>query len=56
MKRNIDCDACGFTGILSYKQGDFNPSDISYCPACGGDVSEEYNLSEDELDIDSDSI
>jgi hypothetical protein len=55
MRRIIECDSCGFTGSLNYKLGDFNPSDISYCPACGGDIEEPYNLSEEDLDIDSDS-
>ena len=49
--RKIDCESCGFVGKLTYKEGDFAKSDISYCPACGGDISEEYNTSdEDELD------
>lgn len=52
--RNIDCSECGFLGKLTYKEGDFNKADISYCPACGGDVSEVYNLSDEDLDGDLD--
>ena len=55
-RRIIECESCGFEGTLNYKEGMFGKADISYCPACGGDVSEEYNVSDDELDVDSDSI
>ena len=51
-KRIIECESCGFEGSLSYKEGMFGKADISYCPACGGDISEVYNLSEDELEDD----
>lgn len=48
--RKIDCESCGFNGKLSYREGDFTKADISYCPACGGDISEEYNVSDEELE------
>ena len=47
--RLIECDSCTFEGKLYYTEGDFSPSDISYCPACGSDISEIYNVSEDEM-------
>ena len=47
--RLIECESCAFEGKLYYTEGDFSPSDISYCPACGSDISEIYNVSEDEL-------
>lgn len=53
-RRAIECESCAFEGTLSYKDGVFGKADISYCPACGGDISEEYNLSDDELDGDVD--
>ena len=52
-KRIIDCESCGFLGTLSYKEGMFGKADISFCPACSGDISEEYNVSEEEDDSDS---
>lgn len=51
-KRTIECESCGFEGTLSYKEGMFGKADISFCPACSGDISEEYNVSDDELDSD----
>jgi DNA-directed RNA polymerase subunit RPC12/RpoP len=46
--RTIECADCSFEGSLTYTEGDFGPSDISYCPACGSDISEDYNVAEDE--------
>mgnify|MGYP003615074846 FL=1 len=46
---------CGFEGKLSYPPIDFGPSDISYCPACGGDISESY-VDEDDEESSIDSI
>lgn len=51
-KRTIECESCGFEGNLNYKEGDFSKADISYCPACGGDISEVYNISDEELEGD----
>ena len=54
LTRNINCMECGFEGKLSYPPIDFGPSDISYCPACGGDISESYtDENEDDSSIDS---
>ena len=53
-KRKIDCESCGFNGSLTYKDGDFTKADISYCPACGGDISEDYNVSDDEMESNYD--
>ena len=50
--RSIECDACDFVGKLSYKEGLFGKADISFCPACGSDISEEYNVSDEELEED----
>lgn len=47
--RIIECQECSFEGKLSYSEKDFSPSDISYCPACGGDISEVYNIADEEL-------
>ena len=46
--RIIQCDECDFEGRLTDREGDFSPSDISYCPACGADITEEYNVAEDD--------
>lgn len=51
-RRLIECDTCNFEGSLSYKDGIFGRADISFCPACGGDISEEYNDEEIEDDED----
>ena len=50
MKRTIECDSCGFEGTLTYKEGLFGKADVSYCPTCGGDISEEYNVSDEDSD------
>lgn len=48
--RVIECDSCDFTGKLIYTEGDFTKADISYCPACGGDITEEYNTTDEQDD------
>ena len=49
-KRVIECSSCGFEGTLVYSDEAFSPSDVSYCPVCGGDISEEYNIADDEME------
>ena len=49
-KRTIICDTCEFEGTLTYVEGMFGIADISFCPACGSDISEEYNLSDEDLE------
>lgn len=56
-KRIINCDSCGFEGSLNYKEAMFGAADITYCPACGGDISEEYNVShDDDYEYDPDDL
>ena len=50
MRRKIECESCGFEASLSYVQPDFGPADICYCPACGGDISQQHE--EDDEDPD----
>jgi predicted RNA-binding Zn-ribbon protein involved in translation (DUF1610 family) len=39
-KATIDCENCGFVGIVTYPADLFDRRDIAYCPVCGSDVSE----------------
>ena len=37
----FECENCGAEGKIVVKSGDYNLSDIVYCPICGGDIFEE---------------
>lgn len=54
MFKKIDCENCGFLGKLTFNDEEFVFSDITICPVCGGDVSEDEVEYEDtdELEID----
>lgn len=49
-KRIIECESCGFEGNLTYNDDNFSKSDITFCPCCGGDISIEYNVVDEEDD------
>ena len=52
MRQSINCESCGFSGTLSYRNTEFGKADICYCPACGGDILQEY--ADDDLEADFD--
>lgn len=48
--RKIECDSCDFIGTLRYNEDEFLKNDISFCPVCGSDITEdeEYDTEDDE--------
>lgn len=46
----INCEVCDFEGTLRYSETEFTKADIAYCPCCGTDISEQYNVADGELD------
>ena len=44
--KHFDCDNCGSHGKIVYKQDEYAPNEVAFCPFCGGDIYEQ----EDEVD------
>jgi Zn finger protein HypA/HybF involved in hydrogenase expression len=46
--RHFDCENCGAHGKIVFKEEEYNVNDVVYCPFCGGDIAEEYEINDDE--------
>ena len=47
-QKHFDCEACGAHGKVTFKEGDYQTSDVVYCPFCGADIYEEDELDEED--------
>lgn len=46
--KHFDCEGCGAHGKITFKDGDFNVSDVAYCPFCGADIYEDEDYDDEE--------
>ena len=47
--KKIECEDCGFSGKVTYIEEKLTFSEISFCPVCSHDITEDYK-DEDEAD------
>lgn len=47
-QKHFDCESCGGHGKVTFKEGDYQTSDVVYCPFCGADIYEADEPEEDE--------
>lgn len=46
-RKEIECEECGFFGYISYKEEDCTFINITFCPVCGFDLTDDEKISKD---------
>lgn len=47
-QKHFDCESCGAHGKVTFRESEYQSTDVVYCPFCGADIYEDDQLDEED--------